>query len=473
MESAAVRPVRAALYGYDHGLHTLSIIGDANDLRLSRIGQGSVAARARVKRYVIGDHVRPMRAKALQQPISISAIQFPARNRHSEYFRFHAATQDQRASRRFGAVRARGAAPRHAGTTAPFLSFPAMPLSNAADYPLWVNMLIFLAAAGVIWVAGTRLTRALDAIAVKTRLEGVFVGMLLLGGITSLPEVANVTTASINGNPSLAINNLLGSAAINILLLAIADALIGRDAVTSIVAKPSTMMMAALCMIVLIIIAALLVLQDVLVGPLGIGSLAVGAVSLGFFWLATGYDKRAAWTIREEAVPEDKDGDGKAPHGSLPILWLKVVFYGALLFAAGYSLSQTGDAIAQQAGLTSAIVGFALIGTATSLPELVTVITALKLRRPEMAFGQVLGTNFMNLSLFPLGDWLFEGEPVMNTLGAFETVLALMGALLIGIFLVGLLERRNRTIFKMGIDSAVVIVLFAAGTALLARIPGE
>lgn len=65
---------------------------------------------------------------------------------------------------------------------------------------------------------------------------------------------------------------------------------------------------------------------------------------------------------------------------------------GTCLFVADYALSQAGDAIAEQTGLTSAIVGFALIGTATSLPELVTVMTALKLNR-EIAFGQVSGTN--------------------------------------------------------------------------------
>jgi cation:H+ antiporter len=87
-----------------------------------------------------------------------------------------------------------------------------MPLSAAQDYPLWINSLIFLVAAVFIWFAGTRLVRYLDAIAVKTGLGQAFVGMLLLGSITSLPEIANVMTSSSMGNPSLAINNLLGSA---------------------------------------------------------------------------------------------------------------------------------------------------------------------------------------------------------------------------------------------------------------------
>src|SRR5690606_1162351 len=122
-----------------------------------------------------------------------------------------------------------------------------------------------------IWVFGNRLTRHLDAIAVKQRLDHAFVGMLLLGGITSLPELANTITASAIGNPALGVNNLLGSAAINIFLLAVADAVVGRRAVTSIVAQPSTMMMAALCMIVLIVVAFAITTGDVPLAGLGMG----------------------------------------------------------------------------------------------------------------------------------------------------------------------------------------------------------
>lgn len=346
-----------------------------------------------------------------------------------------------------------------------------MPLSDAAGYPLWINVLIFLAAAGVIWFSGLRLTRHLDAIATRTGLEQAFVGMLLLGGITSLPEVANTVTAAQIGRPALAVNNLLGSAAINVLLLAVVDGFVGRAAVTSIVAKPSTMMMAALCMMVLILIAVVVTLGDVLIPGIGIGagSLAIGAAAVFSFWLATGHDRRSPWSVEGDeddgAEPEDP-----VPDVGLPGLWVRVAIDGVLILVAGYALSAVGDALSQQLGLTSAIVGFGLIGTATSLPELVTIVAALKLGRPEMAFGQVLGTNFVNLALFPLGDAIYRGGPMIDTLGRFETISALLGAGLIGVFMVGLLEHRDRTIWKMGVDSAAVIVLFAMGTAALAMV---
>lgn len=344
-----------------------------------------------------------------------------------------------------------------------------MPLSDAASHPVWANALIFVAAAAVIWVFGTRLTRHLDAITVKHKLDHAFVGMLLLGGITSLPELANTITASAIGNPALGVNNLLGSAAINVFLLAVADALIGRKAVTSVVAQPSTMMMAALCMILLIVIAFAITVGDIFVAGVGIGvgSATIGILAVFCFWLAASHDKRSRWTVQEENC---ETGTREQPQSDLGsrALWGRVVLDGSFIFAAGYALSQTGDAIATQAGLTSAAVGFGLIGTATSLPELVTVIAALRLCRPEMAFGQILGTNFINLSLIPIGDAVFAGEPVLNTLGAFETLSALLGATLIGVFMIGLLEHRDRTVFRMGIDSAVVIALFGFGGTVLA-----
>lgn len=341
-----------------------------------------------------------------------------------------------------------------------------MPLADAQDYPLWVNALIFLAAAVLVWVAGTRLAQYTDAIAGRTGMGRALAGMLLLGVITSLPEVANAITASVIGNPALAINNLLGSAAINILLLAVADAFIGRDAVTAVVAKPSTMMMATLSMIVLIAVAAAVTTGDIPVFGVGLWAVALCALSIGGFWAAAGYDRRARWMVKQKDVRADAAEEESLPY-SLRGLVIRTVIAGGVIFVAGYMLSQTGDALAEQTGLGSGMVGFALIGISTSMPELSTIVAALRIRQYDMAFGQVLGTNFVNLSLILLADIAFDGGPVISELGRFETVSALLGAALTGIFLVGLLERRNPVVMRMGYDSAAVILLFVGGLVLL------
>jgi len=347
---------------------------------------------------------------------------------------------------------------------------PPLPLSDAQDYPLWINALIFAFAAACVWGAGTRLTVSLDAIALKTGLGQAFVGMLLLGGITSLPEVANVITSSWTGNPGLAVNNLLGSAAINVLLLALADAFIGREALTSAVAKPSTMMMATLCILVLIAVATAIAAGDVPVLGVGVWSVLICAMSIGAFWLSASYGRRAQWIVEGEPQTEEETEENHESGMPLRSLVVRSGILGAVIFVAGYALSQTGDAIAEQTGLGTGMVGFALIGISTSMPELSSITTAIRMRRYEMAFGQILGTNFVNLSLILLADVFFAGGPVVSELGRFEQISALLGASLVGIFMVGLLERKDSTIMKMGYDSAVVILLFGAGLAVLATV---
>lgn len=347
-----------------------------------------------------------------------------------------------------------------------------MPLANAQDYPLWINALIFLGAAVIVWSAGTRLTRYLDGITAQTKLDEAFVGMLLLGGITSLPEVANTITSSVTGNPRLGINNLLGSASINVLLLAVADAFIGRDAVTSVVAKPSTMMMGTLCMLVLMVVALVVTTGDVLFLGIGLGALVICVLCIAFFWIAAGYDRRAPWSVDDGEDETGEEDEGGGDHARVPLATLvtKTVVAGAVIFVAGYALSQTGDALAEQTGLGAGLVGFVLIGVSTSMPELSSIVTALRIRRYEMAFGQVLGTNFVNLSLIFVGDAFFSGGPVIDELGRFEAVSALLGAMLTGIFMVGLLEHRNPRVMRMGYDSLAVMILFGCGLGLLATI---
>ncbi len=348
-----------------------------------------------------------------------------------------------------------------------------MPLSNGDELPIWVNAVVFLAAAVAVWGAGTRLTRNVDGIARATGLGQAFAGMLFLSTITTLPELTNTVASSWLGNPALAINNLLGSASINIVLLALADAFIGRDAVTSVVARPVTLMVTALSILLLAVVAVAIVITDVPFLGVGVWSIIICTLSIGAFWLAKGYDDRAPWVLRDWSggyVEEVGEDVGEA---ALPSLLARGAAAAAVILVAGTLLSATGDALARQTGLGTGLVGFALLGLSTSLPELSAVTTALRLRRYEMAFGHVMGANFINLSLILVADIVFVGGPVVNQLGRFETISAMLGALLIGTYLVGLLERRNPTVMRMGYDSLAVIVLFAVGLVLLSTVRHE
>lgn len=347
-----------------------------------------------------------------------------------------------------------------------------MPFTDASSYPLWVNLLVFAIAGAFVWLAGTRLSRYLGLVSEITGIEQAVVGMLMLGTLTSLPEIANVATASYFGNPALAANNLLGSASINLVLIAVVDAIFGRDALTSVVAHPSTLLQSALCMVVMTLVAIAVTTGDAAILGMGVWTIGLFGVSLTCFWMSTGYGSRTAWGLQNGGgAPRQNDNSHARgrheEHRGLRSLLVRIAAAAGVILVAGYMLSQTGDGIAKQTGLGSGMVGFLLIGFATSLPELSSISTSVRMRRHEMAVGEVLGTNFVNISLLLLADIVYRGGPVIGELGRFEMVSALLAVVLTGIYLVGLLERRNPVILRMGYDSLAVLLVFAGGVVLL------
>lgn len=112
-----------------------------------------------------------------------------------------------------------------------------------------LNVALLLTAAVIVWFTGSRLARYADAISEQTGIGREFLGMMLLGGVTSLPELAVATTATLQSAPLLSINDVLGSASINIVILAVADMISGRKALTAMQSSPGVMLLGVIGML--------------------------------------------------------------------------------------------------------------------------------------------------------------------------------------------------------------------------------
>jgi len=349
---------------------------------------------------------------------------------------------------------------------------------NLSNLPFAAIGVIFATAALFVWIAGTQLTRCVSAIAEQTGLGKAFTGMLLLGGITSLPEVAAVSTSAAIGNAPLAINNLLGTASVNLMLLAFADFLYGRTALTAVAASPSTLMQGVLSMLLASVVAIFAAAGDIAIWGFGAGSAILLAGSGAALWIASGFEKRHVWELvrRENAEDDHKSGSPTARtrqperHWPLRKLIIATAIAALVILAAGSLLATTADALAARTGVEVGMVGFLLVGLSTSLPEISSITAAVRLREYDMAVGDVFGTNLFNLSLIFLADLIFVGEPVLSSAGTFEVVGAILACLLTGIYLVGLLERRSGAVLRMGYDSLVALLVFGASLLALSQI---
>ena len=295
--------------------------------------------------------------------------------------------------------------------------------------------------------------------------------MLLLGSITSLPEISTSATAALGGNAELAVSNLLGGVAFQVVVLAIADAFVGRKAVTSTVFTPAILVQAVVCILLLALAVAGTVTGDASVLGIGFWSLGMVVTYAVAILFVRGQERHASW-IPERGTRANDSKSPEANGGRRPVgarLMIKTAIAGAVILVAGVVLTRTAETIAAQSGLATAFAGMTLLAIATSLPELSTAINSVRLGRNDLAIGDVLGGNMFDLMLIFFVDLLFRGPPVLGEVNRTATFAGLLGIILIAVFLIGMIERRDRTVFRVGYDSLLVLLFYAGGMTLLYR----
>jgi cation:H+ antiporter len=347
-----------------------------------------------------------------------------------------------------------------------------------AQYPLWINLAAFAAAAVAVWFAGIRLTRYVDALAERTGLGRSFAGVLLLGGITSLPEMMTIGTASLIGNAPLAVNNVFGGVAMQVAVLALADAIVRERAISSVIAGPDVLLQGVLLVLLLALAAAGIVFGDVALLPFGLWSAGIFAVAALGIFLVYRYESSERWEPvmledeerRREARGEVADQRKRTRDLTTRRLVLYIAAAGAVILVAGFVVARTGDALAEQTGLGASLVGAVLVAVSTSLPEVSTTIAAARMGRFDMAFSNVFGANLLDVGLLFLADVLYAGAPVLDEVGRFALFGALLGIGVTSVYLSGLIVRRSRTLGRLGIDSWLVLAAYLAGLFGLYRL---
>ncbi len=342
-----------------------------------------------------------------------------------------------------------------------------MTLLEFSAFPLWVNLLIFVGAAVMIWVAGSRLAAYAEEVGERTHLSQAFLGMVLLGIATSLPEIATTITGSVIGNARLVSGNLFGGVALQVAILAIVDLIAVRGALTYFSPHP-VLLFQGVMLLLLLALALAGTASGEPVTLLGIGLTPV--LLLGGYLLtvrmSSGGEYLPRWKITGDAPPKDQGSEkikDRLEATSKLQLYAYAAFAGLVILACGWTLAQVGDALADQSGLGASFVGVALVAGSTSMPELSTALGAVRRGNHEMAVANILGTNCLELALFFVADLFYRGGPILAATDRSSLFAATLGMIVTCIFLLGLLERRNRTILGMGVDSVLVLVVYLAG----------
>jgi cation:H+ antiporter len=335
--------------------------------------------------------------------------------------------------------------------------------------PLPANVALFAGAAALVWISGLKLSAYAKIIAERTGAEQAFVGILLLGAVVSLPEMATTVAAAALGDARLAVNTLFGGIAATMAILAVTDALTGSDALSTDISHPIVLLQGVLVVLFLVVAASGIVVGDWSIGGVGIWTTTLLALYVLFILVVKRYGTSEPWVARDKPAAENTNArdtthqDGR----SLVEISLRTGGAAAMILLSGFVLAVSGQGLAEQTGLGTSFVGMLLGGVATSLPEVTTTIAAVRLAQYEMAFADAFGTNLFSVMLLFVVDAVYRGGPILNEVDRFSLFAALLGILLTAIYLAGFIERRHKAVAGMGLDSVVVLVAYSGGLALL------
>lgn len=322
---------------------------------------------------------------------------------------------------------------------------------------VWIT---FLVSAAILVLASIKLAEYGDAIAYRTKLGGMFIGVLLMAGATSLPEFLTAINSLQQGVIGLAAGNMLGSNMLNMALVGLLGLIFYKQRVLRRVAMRHTLTASLATM--LIGLATFFILADieVKIGWVGLDSLLLMGAYIASVWLIRCNDP-ANGNPETAEVAEDPG----VP--SLKHALIGFVLAAAVLILVSPRLVQSSAEIAEITGLGAGFVGTALLALITSLPELIAVIAAARLGAYDMALGNLFGSNIFNMFALGFTDVFYTGERLLGMIDPDFALVGLLGLLLTCLGLIGNQARLAHRIWIVEIDALLLIVGYFAGLWLL------
>jgi cation:H+ antiporter len=316
----------------------------------------------------------------------------------------------------------------------------------------------FLLSTSVVIAAGVALSRTADAIAERTGFGRLAVGVVLLAGATTLPEIiTDITAVRINA-PDLAVGDIVGSCVMNLFILGLLDLFHHRThgcgLLTRTVLAHSR---AAALSVILLGIAGVAILSRI---PLSVGHVGIGTILIFGVYLAG---------LRNTMPPE---APGEAEPAAAEGLSLRAAIGGFVLgagaiAAAGPVLARSAEHLAEASGLGQTFFGSVFLAFITSLPELVASFTAVRMGAQDLAVANLFGSNVFNIAALFLFDLFYMRGPLLASVEPRHAITVLVAIIMTGLALQVTVSRDERRVWVFERDAVALILAFVAGVAVM------
>ena len=147
--------------------------------------------------------------------------------------------------------------------------------------------------------------------------------------------------------------------------------------------------------------------------------------------------------------------------------WVVFVVSSAVIVLAAVKLAEYGDELADRTGVGGFFIGTLLMAGATSLPELLTTINAMRLGAPNLAAGNLYGSSMFNMFMLALLDLIHRQGRVLRLVATTHALTAGLAMVLTAATVFFLLADVDLRLGWIGLDSLAIIVGYVAGVRLI------
>ncbi|SHM78359.1 sodium:calcium antiporter [Halanaerobium congolense] len=327
---------------------------------------------------------------------------------------------------------------------------------------LWLE---FILMALFIIVSGTYLSRFGDIIADKSGLGQAFIGGILIAMATSLPELVTSISSALVGAPDIAVGNAFGSNTFNLVILAFADLLQGKGPLLLRV-NYSHILSGLVGVLLSALVVFSLILSHFMNFNLNVFGVGLDSIILLLTYLVSvrmiyRYDQNNPLDAKDE------EKENLNPEYTLNKALLGFAACAVVIVFSGYRLTLTADQISAVTGIDQSFIGSILVAAATSLPELVATISAIRIGAYNMAVGNVFGSNIFNMTVIFFADVFYRQGVLLQDVRIVHILTATVGIVMATIILIGLFYRSRRSFMWMGWDAIAAAVVYFLGVYLL------
>lgn len=264
---------------------------------------------------------------------------------------------------------------------------------------LTVAIILFLIGIVLIVKGGDFFVDAASWIAEVSGIPKLIVGATIVSLATTLPEMLVSVMAAAEGEVEMAVGNAVGSVTANIgLIMAI-----------SLVCMPAVIRRKDyLTKSILMLGAAGLIVLSGLQGEVGISvSVMLIAIFCVFMWDNVASAMRS---MKEGKESGNRKGWSSVGRKEVLVNFVKFVLGAVGIVVGAQLLVDNGKVLATLAGIDERIIGVTIIAVGTSLPELVTTVTAIVKKQSSLSIGNILGANIIDLALIMPISALVSGK---------------------------------------------------------------